>query len=116
MTSSPSLRYSSVSGPSTESQPRRSMPIAGSSSSRNRARFDPVRWFLMCGVLLVAAVAIGTGLILFNLRERALSDRESTLQNIALVLAEQTDRAFQAIDLVQIGLIDRMHTLGVTSG
>ncbi len=69
----------------------------------------------MCGVLLIAAVAIGTGLILSNLRERALSDRKSTLQNIALVLAEQTDRAFQAIDLVQIGLIDRIHTLGVTS-
>src|SRR5712692_7534364 len=115
MASSPPLQCSGGSGPSTESQPWRSMPIAGTSSSRNRARLGPVRLFLMCGVLLIAAVAIGTGLILSNLRERALSDRKSTLQNIALVLAEQTDRAFQDIDLVQIGLIDRIHTLGVTS-
>jgi diguanylate cyclase (GGDEF)-like protein/PAS domain S-box-containing protein len=92
------------------------MPIAGTLPSRNRGRSGPVRLFLMCGVLLIAAVATGTGLILSNLRERALSDSENALQNIALVVAEQANRALQAIDLVQTGLIERMQALGVTSG
>src|SRR5262245_32535134 len=110
MTSLPSLRYSGGSKPSTQSKPRPSTLIADFLSSRNRARL-----FLMCGVLLVAAVAISTGLILSNLRERALSDSESALQNIALVLAEQTDRTFQTTERIQMGLLERMKTLGVAS-
>jgi len=71
--------------------------------------------FVFGGLLLVAAVAISTGFILSNLRSRALADSERELGNIALVLAEQTDRAFQALDVVQASLIERMQTLGITS-
>jgi PAS domain S-box-containing protein len=66
-------------------------------------------------MLLVAAVAISAGLILSNLHSRALADSERELENIALVLAEQIDRTFQALDLVQTSLIERMKTLGITS-
>jgi len=60
-------------------------------------------------------IVAGTGVILSNLRNRALADSERELQNIVLVLAEQTDRAFQALELVQKSLIERMQTLGIAT-
>ena len=70
---------------------------------------------IVCGILLAAAVATGAGLMLSSLRERALSDGQRQLQNLAAILAEQTDHAFQAIDLVETSLIDQMQALGVAS-
>ncbi|HWE71971.1 MAG TPA: ATP-binding protein [Stellaceae bacterium] len=37
------------------------------------------------------------------------------MQNTALILAEQTDRAFQSLDLVETSLIDRIQGLGIKS-
>ena len=70
---------------------------------------------VVCGLLLAAAVTAGTWVIVSSLHNRALADRERELRNIALVLAEQTDRAFQALDLVQTSLIERMQSLGISS-
>src|SRR5262245_51722771 len=85
-------------------------------SPSNGARLRPASMLVVCGALLAAAVAAGAAIVLSNLRERALSDSERQLQNFAAILAEQTDHAFQAIDLVQISLIEQMQALGVTSG
>ena len=71
---------------------------------------------IVCGVLLAAVVAAGAAIVLSNLRERALSDSELQLQNLAAILAEQTDHAFQAIDLVQTSLIEQMQAVGIASG
>jgi len=77
--------------------------------------FAPIQLFAFCGLLLAAAVAISIGFILSNLHSRALADSKREVGNIALVLAEHTDRAFQALDLVQASVIERMQTLGITS-
>jgi len=71
---------------------------------------------IVCGVLLAAAVAAGAAVVLSNLRERAMSDSEHQLQNLAAILAEQTDHAFQAIDLVQTSLIEQMQAVRIASG
>src|SRR5215216_4149888 len=112
---SSATQFDDAAGQSAEAQPRRSTPIAGNPSIANRARVRPARLLVICGVLLTAAVTAGTGLILSSLRERAVVDSERELQNIALVLAEQADRAFQAVDLVQTSLIERMQALGIAS-
>jgi hypothetical protein len=78
-------------------------------------RSHVARLLVLCGALLVAAVAVGTGFILSNLRNRALADCERELRNIAVVLAEQTDRAFQAVEFIQSSLIERMQVLGIGS-
>jgi diguanylate cyclase (GGDEF)-like protein/PAS domain S-box-containing protein len=70
---------------------------------------------IVCGILLAVAVATGTAFVLSNLRERALSDSERQLQNLAAILAAQTDHAFQAIDLVEMSLIEQMQVLGVVT-
>ncbi len=94
---------------------RQTALVAGKLASPSDRHSAPIRLFAICGLLLVAAVAISTGFILSNLRSRALADSVRELENIGLVLAEHTDRAFQALDLVQTSLIERMQTLRITS-
>jgi hypothetical protein len=50
-----------------------------------------------------------------NLRDRALRESERDLQNTALIIAEQIDRSFQAVDLVQSSVIDKIRALGIAS-
>jgi diguanylate cyclase (GGDEF)-like protein len=71
---------------------------------------------LVLGCIAVAAtVTVTMVLLLSNLRERAIADSERELQNTALILAAQTDRAFQAVDLVESSVIERMQSLGIVS-
>src|SRR5262249_4788204 len=59
--------------------------------------------------------ALGIAALALHFRDRALADAERELGNTALILAEQSDRAFQALDLVQKSLIERMQALGIAS-
>src|SRR5260370_42230473 len=95
---------------------RKTALVANRLATSSLKHSAPIRLFVLCGLLLVAAVGISTGFTLSNLRSRALADSERQLGNIALVLAEQTDRAFQALDVVQISLIEQMRAIGITSG
>jgi diguanylate cyclase (GGDEF)-like protein len=78
---------------------------------RNR----PIRYLILCGVTLIAAIVIGTAIMVGNLRERALLDSERELKNTALILAEQIDRTFQGIDLVQTSVVENIRALGIAS-
>lgn len=75
----------------------------------------PSHLIIVLGILLVIAIfAVAAGLIL-NLRDRALAEKGRVLENLALVLAEQIDRSFQSIELIQKSEMERMRNLGVTS-
>lgn len=70
-------------------------------------------------LLLIAAlgvvIAAGTGLLLANLRERALQDVGRTLQADALILADQAERAFEAVEVMQAAMIERLEAAGVSN-
>jgi hypothetical protein len=54
----------------------------------------------LCGFLLIVSVwACAAALLLRHSHDAALRDGERELQNTALILAEQTDRSFQSLDL-----------------
>ncbi len=89
------------------------VPIRVTAQKTTRLRIT--RLFAVCGLLLVAAIVAGTTSILSNLRQRALADHERELTNLVSVLAEQTDRAVQAVELIQSSLIERMQALGIAS-
>ncbi len=76
-------------------------------------RASPVRVLVACGAAIVIAVVVAMGLILSGLRERALADSGRQLRNTSFILAEETDRALQALEQMQIGLIDYMRNVGV---
>ena len=68
---------------------------------------QPVNYLLIGAALLIGAIVIGTAFLVANFRERALNDSERELKNTVLILSEQIDRSFQAIELVQHSVIDR---------
>jgi diguanylate cyclase (GGDEF)-like protein/PAS domain S-box-containing protein len=70
---------------------------------------------VICGLLLATVISVGSVGVVLDLRDRALAAAERELSNTARVLAEQTDRAFQAVDFLQTDLLDRARALGIAS-
>ena len=66
---------------------------------------------LSFGVML----ALGAGLLVFQLRRDALDNSGQELQRLALVLADQAERTFEAVELVQDSLVERLQNDGIKS-
>jgi PAS domain S-box-containing protein len=77
------------------------------------ARF--IQLVVACSALLSCVIIAGTVTVIVDLRVRARADTERELRNMALVLAEQIDRSFEALALVESGLIERTDKLGILS-
>lgn len=75
----------------------------------------PIRYLILCGMTLIAAIGIGTAIMADNLRDRALRESERELKNTALILAEQLDRSLQAIDMVQSSVIEKIQSHSIAS-
>src|SRR5690348_2936271 len=90
--------------------PHRDAPQGRPSANPHR---HPLTYLLIGAALLIGAIVAGTGFQVANFRERALADSERDLKNTVLILSEQLDRSFQAIELVQRSVIDRMAASGV---
>ena len=65
------------------------------------------------GALLVVVLAIGV--TVWDLRRAVLADAWVSTDNLAIVLAAQTSRSVQAVDLVLRDVQERIATLGVTT-
>lgn len=63
-------------------------------------RWAPVRRLYLGGLLLIAMATVGAWLAISELRREALDDATLDTNNLAVVLAAQTARSFQAVDLV----------------
>lgn len=83
-------------------------PASGSSAGSSRLLI------LGCATLIVL-IGLGTAFFVANMRQRALADNERELRNVALILAEQTDRTFQAVKLVETSLEELVRSLGITT-
>ena len=53
--------------------------------------------------------------VLADLRGRVLTASQRELRNTAVILAEQTDRAFQAVELMQSGLLEIVSARGIAT-
>ncbi len=91
-------------------------PVGGHESNfPGHAQTHSIKWLIACGVMLVAVVALATYVLVIQFRDRALANAHRELRNIALILAEQTDRSFLALDLVQLGIEERIRSLDIAS-
>jgi PAS domain S-box-containing protein len=79
------------------------------------ARKRVIRLIVACSILFACVVIVGTAVVIGNLRARTLAGTERELRNMALLLAEQSARSFEALALVESGLVQRMDKLGITS-
>jgi len=78
-------------------------------------RSEPIRWLIIGGMLLIAAIAIGTTLTAQNFRERALRNSERELENASRLLANHLDQHLRDLEVVQKDLIEYVRSIGITT-
>ena len=76
---------------------------------------NPIRWLILGGVLLIAAIAIGTTITVGNFRERALDNSRRELENTVLLLSRHFDQQLDDLGTVQKDLITYLQSSGVDS-
>jgi len=69
---------------------------------------DPVIWLIVCGVLLVVGIIVGTMMMVGGFRERALANSERELENTVLLLARHFDQQFADYEILNSDLISRL--------
>ncbi len=74
-----------------------------------------IQLLAMCGLALIAAIVIATGKTILDFRKQAIANSQRELKNTALILAEETSRAFDALELVQMSVLEQIKALGVSS-
>src|SRR4051794_39014109 len=77
-------------------------PVSATSAMRG----GPIRWLILGGGLLIAAIAVGATLMAGNFRERALHNAERELQNSVQLLVHHFDQQLADIEVVQRDLVD----------
>ena len=76
---------------------------------------NPIRTLILCGLLLIAAIAVGTSMMVYGFRERALQSSTRELENTVLLLARHFDQQFGDFDVVQQDIINRLNPGRITS-
>jgi diguanylate cyclase (GGDEF)-like protein len=66
-----------------------------------------------CGLVTGLVLALGTAWLSVRARQNDLANAGRELKNLSLVLAEETDRAFQSMELVQLGLTQQLREQGI---
>ena len=78
-------------------------------------RGGPIRWLILGGTLLIAAIAIGATVMAGNFRERALRNSERELENTVLLLARHFDQQLEDFQVVQNDLVAFMRASGIST-
>ena len=78
-------------------------------------RRNPIRWLVVCGVLLIAAIAVGTAMMVGNFRDHAIESSKRELENAAVLLARHFDQQLDDAEVPLVDLIDQIHQAGITS-
>ena len=78
-------------------------------------RQGPIRWLVLCGIVLVSAIAIATAVMIESFRERALQNTERDLSNTALLLARHFDREFESFVAIQNDVAAHIERDGISS-
>ncbi len=76
-------------------------------------RRSPIHWLIVCGGLLIAAIIVGTAVMVGNFRERALSSSERELENTVLLLARHFDQQLGDAEVIQNSLVEYIYTAGI---
>ena len=75
----------------------------------------PIRWLVLGGVLLIAAIAVGATLMAENFRERALNNAAREVENTVLLLAHHFDQQLADFEVIQKDLIGYIGANGIAS-
>jgi hypothetical protein len=89
--------------------------IPASSRVKGPVSDNLIRWLILGGVLLIAAIAIGTTIMVGNFRQRALDNSKRELENTVLLLSRHFDQQLDDFGAVQEDLIAYVQSHGVDS-
>jgi diguanylate cyclase (GGDEF)-like protein/PAS domain S-box-containing protein len=78
-------------------------------------RQGPVLWLILCGGFLIAAIIIGTVMMIGEFRESALRNSERELENTVRLLTHHFDQHFEDSDVIDRNLISQMQFSEVAS-
>ncbi|MET4071846.1 diguanylate cyclase (GGDEF)-like protein [Bradyrhizobium sp. S3.2.6] len=78
-------------------------------------RSGPIRWLVVGGTLLIAAIAVGAVLMAQNFRERALRNSGRELENTVLLLAHHFDQQLQDFAVIQKDFVGHVRASGITT-
>jgi diguanylate cyclase (GGDEF)-like protein len=79
------------------------------------SRRNPIFWLVICGILLIAAIAIGTAVMVRNSRDHAIESSNRELENTVLLLARHFDQQLDDAEIPLIDLIEQIHQGGIAS-
>ncbi len=82
---------------------------------RRFVRGGPIRWLILGGSLLIAAITIGATIMAGNFRERALNSSERELANTVLLLARHFDQQLEDFGVIQKDLAAYMQSAGINT-
>lgn len=68
-------------------------------------RLDPIKILLGCCTAIAIIVAISAGLIVLSTYDNRVDEIRSQLEKLSSVLADHADRTFEALDLVELGVL-----------
>ena len=76
---------------------------------------NPIRWLILGGGLLIAAITIGTTIMVGHFRERALDSSKRELENTVLLLARHFDQQLADFGAIQEDLVAYIQSAGIDS-
>jgi diguanylate cyclase (GGDEF)-like protein len=85
------------------------------SDLKSRIPESPIRWLVVGGALLIAAIAIGAAVAVGNFRERALNSSERELENTVLLLARHFDQQLEDFAVIQEDVVTQIRGAGIAS-
>ena len=74
---------------------------------------NPIRWLIVGGGFLIAAIAIGATVMAGNFRERALNSSARELENTVLLLARHFDQQLQDFGAIQQDIAAYVRSSGI---
>src|SRR6202022_1235999 len=87
----------------------RSAARTGCYDGNSSVRRDPIRWLVLYGIILIAAIALGTAIAVGSFRQRALETHQHELENTVLLLTRHFDQQLQGFGLVQKDIAGKFH-------
>lgn len=91
------------------------LPYRDFLDSSRRSLLQPKPLIIGLGVLFILLVCIAAGLAIRELRLRDINDEKRELTALDLLLAEETERTLQGVDLVLTSLQQDLAIDGVTT-
>src|ERR1700743_3570097 len=83
----------------------------GDASSRR----NPILWLVICGILLIGSIAVGTAMMVRNFRDHAIESSKRELENAVVLLARHFDQQLDDAEAHLAALIEQIRQAGIAS-